>query len=262
MSFEEFADALGNEKIAFMTGENAWTTGLFFSSLIVDEPGGAEMLNAGLSEKIYDYTGPIWVNAAARLQQFLTRHASGGTLGAAYADAANAFMSAKAAVIPNGPWMVNDFASGSQDKWSGGFSGDHVRGDMYPGNTAIANVKGYHWWMPATASEAEAEAALAFLEFIMTPQELEAYMLAEGGTAPNLDASEDFLTEQAENPILSDLSTAVNSDTTITIAVYDVMPHSIGNVEFGKLLPKLIDGSFTPAEFLEELTKKAEETRL
>ena len=40
------------------------------------------------------------------------------------------------------------------------------------------------------------------------------------------------------------------------------MPQSIGNIEFGKLLPKLIDGSYTPTEFLEELTKKAEETRL
>ena len=262
MSFEEFTDALGDEKIAFMTGENAWTTGLFFSALIADEPGGAEMLKSGLRERLYDYTGPIWVNAASRLQEFLTSYAAANTLGAAYADAANAFMSANAAVIPNGPWMVNDFTPDSRDKWSGGFSGGRVRGDMYPGGTAIANVSGYHWWIPATVSEREREAALAFLAFIMTPEELEAYMLAEGGTAPKLDTSEDFLIQQAANPILSDLSAGVNAETTITVSIYDVMPQSIGNIEFGKLLPKLIDGSYTPTEFLEELTKKAEETRL
>lgn len=115
---------------------------------------------------------------------------------------------------------------------------------------------------PRPVSEREREAALAFLAFIMTPEELEAYMLAEGGTAPKLDTSEDFLIQQAANPILSDLSAGVNAETTITVSIYDVMPQSIGNIEFGKLLPKLIDGSYTPTEFLEELMKKAEETRL
>ena len=262
MTFDEFADSLGRNKIAFMTSENAWTTGLFLTGLIVAEPGGAAMLKAGLMDKVYDYTGPIWLRATTRLQGFLRESASANTLGAAYADAANAFMSKSAAVIANGPWMVNDFTPDSSDKWSGGFNGNQVRGDIYPGNSAIANVMGYRWWIPASTPESEREAALAFLEFMMQPEELEAYMIAEGGTAPKLQVSQSFLEQQAQNRVMSDLATAVNADTTFTVAVYDVMPHSIQNEEFGKLLPRLLDGSFTPAEFLEALSKKAEETRM
>ncbi len=262
MTFDEFVASLGDDRIAFMTSENAWTTGLFLTSLIMDEPGGVEMLRAGVVDKVYDYTGPIWLAATTKLQRFLQDHATLNTLGAAYADAANAFMSRNAAVIANGPWMVNDFTPDAADKWSGGFSGEQVRGDIYPGNAAIANVMDYNWWIPVSASEREREAALAFLEFMMQPDELEAFMLAEGGTAPKLEVSPDFLEALAENPILSDLATAVNADTAFSVAVYDVMPNSIANEEFGKQLPKLIDGSFTPAEFLAELTEKAEETRM
>ncbi len=262
MTFDEFADSLGRNKIAFMTSENAWTTGLFLTGLIVAEPGGAAMLRAGLEDKVYDYTGPIWLRATTRLQGFIRESGSANTLGAAYADAANAFMSKSAAVIANGPWMVNDFTPSSSDKWSGGFNGNQVRGDIYPGNSAIANVMGYRWWIPASTPEPEREAALAFLEFMMQPEELEAYMIAEGGTAPKLQVSQSFLEQQAQDRVLSDLATAVNADTTFTVAVYDAMPQSIANEEFGKLLPKLLDGSFTPAEFLEALSKKAEETRM
>lgn len=63
------------------------------------------------------------------------------------------------------------------------------------------------------------DSAKAFLEIIYTPEELESYMLSEGGVAPNYTPSE----------------------------------------EFGKLLPKLFDGSFTPEQFCLELTKKAQE---
>ncbi|MBN2859128.1 MAG: carbohydrate ABC transporter substrate-binding protein [Sphaerochaetaceae bacterium] len=262
MTHEEFLDMLGDQKIAFMTSENAWTTNLFYTSLIAAEPGGVEMLQNGVEEKIYDYTGPIWREATTNLQKVLQDYASGNTLGAAYADAANSFMSRRSAVIPNGPWMVGDFAPDSEDKWSNGFSGDQVSGDVYPGNFAIANVRGYNWWIPNGLPERELEAALAFLEFMMSPDELEAFMLVEGGVVPKLTLSEDFLTKQKKNPILVDLATTINKDTRLAPLFGDVVPGSIGNMEFGKLLPKLIDGTFTPQQFCEELTLKAAETRL
>ncbi len=262
MTLEEFLTELGDDKIAFMTSENAWTTALFFTSLIVSQPGGAQMLRNGVLDKVYDYTGSIWLNATTELQDLLQNHATANTLGAAYADAANAFMSRNAAVIANGPWMVNDFVSDASDKWSNGFDGSHVRGVAYPGNSAIDNVMAYRWWIPAETPQPQIDAALAFLEFMMRPSELEAYMLAEGGVAPYLDVSDGYREELAKNPILSDLANSVNPDTTITVNALDVMPASVANSEFGKLLPKLLDGSFTPAAFLEELSKKAEETRM
>ena len=40
------------------------------------------------------------------------------------------------------------------------------------------------------------------------------------------------------------------------------MPSSIANTEFGNLLPLLIDGTYTPEQFCQQLTTLAEETRL
>lgn len=256
MTIDEFKKSLGDQKIAMMTAENAWTTSLFFTAIVVEE-GGADVIRTGINDHVVDYTTDMWLRSFAKLQIFLQNYASANTLGAAYADAANSFMSKNAAVIANGPWMVGDFASGSSDKWSNGFTGDQVKAAMYPGNMAIANLEGYHWWMPNNIPEGEKEAALAFLEFVYSPEELEAFMIAEGGTAPNLNTSAYFREKLAENRILSELDQAVNADTIFIPVIVDVMPHSVGQEDWGRLLPKLIDGTFTPLQFGEELSRKA-----
>ena len=258
MSIDEFGKALGDQKMAFMTSENAWTTSLFFTSIVVEE-GGADVLLAGsaVGGEITDYTTDLWVRSFTKLQYFLQNHASASTVGGAYADAANSFMSKSAAGIANGTWMVGDFASGSSDKWSNGFSGDQAVACVYPGNMAIADDTGATWWIPADISDGEKEAALAFLAFIYSQDELEAFFLVEGGNAPNMKASAEYREKLAENKLLSELDKAINADTVFTGFVLDVMPDSVANEDWGRLLPKLIDGSYTPLEFGRELSRKA-----
>jgi raffinose/stachyose/melibiose transport system substrate-binding protein len=259
MTWDEVDQALGNNKIAFMTSENAWTTQLFFSALIVKN-GGADLLKQGASvERISDFSSPIWEKSFADLQKYLQKYASENTLGAAYADAANCFMSKQAAMILNGSWMVGDFKS--PDKWSGGFDGEQVKGDIYPGNVAFDNLYGYWWWMPAGIPQDQADAALAFLEFIASPEEVEQFQLAEGGVAPMMTMSDSYKTELAKDRILSELNTAVNDKTIIVPSFCDAVVTAVGdsNGSFPTTLPKLIDGSMTPKQFADEMTKKAKE---
>jgi len=258
MSIDEFGKALGDQKMAFMTSENAWTTSLFFTSIVVEE-GGADVLQAGsvVGEEITDYTTDLWIRSFTKLQYFLQNYASANTVGAAYADAANSFMSKNAAAIANGTWMVGDFAAGSEDKWSNGFSGDQAVACVYPGNMAIADDTGATWWIPSNISDDEKEAALAFLTFIYSQDELEAFFLIEGGNAPKMKASTEYREKLAENKLLSELDKAINADTVFTGFVLDVMPDSVANEDWGRLLPKLIDGSYTPLQFGQELSRKA-----
>ena len=44
LSYEEFVSSLGDNKIAFMTSENAWTSALMLSALVGNEEGGAKLL--------------------------------------------------------------------------------------------------------------------------------------------------------------------------------------------------------------------------
>ena len=78
------------------------------------------------------------------------------------------------------------------------------------------------------------------------PEELEAYLLAEGGDAPNIEYSEDFKEKQAETQVLADLAADTTEETVYVPCILDVIPNSVANTEFGKLLPSLANGTYTP----------------
>ena len=262
MSMDEFMSGLGENKLAFMTSENAWTSSLMLAALIANEDGGVDLLNNNTSEKLWDYNTPVIVNAVGKLQKLLQNNASSNTVGAAYADAANAFMSNNAALICNGSWMASEFNEDAKDKWSNGFDGKDVKTTIYPGNIALANPKAYgDFWISNAASDEQKEAAKAFLAFRSLKEEIEAFILAEGGNAPNIKHSDDFLNKLKENDILYQLDQSMNENTKFVATLGDIFPASVADTEFGKLLPKLIDNSLTPEQFCAELTKKAQEAK-
>ena len=262
MSMDEFMESLGDNKIAFQTAENGWTSALLLAALIGNEEGGADLLNNNTDEKLYDYTAEPFVNGVAKLQTLLENNASSNTIGAAYADAANAFMSKNASIICNGSWMSTEFDAGSSDKWSNDFNGDDVKATIYPGNIALTNERNYgEFWVSNNATDEEKEAAEAFLAFRDSQEEIEALILAEGGTAPKLTYTDDFKNKLKENRILSELSESMDENTKYVAPLGDIFPASVADTEFGKLLPKLADGTLTPEEFCQELTQKAEEAK-
>lgn len=262
MTMDEFVTSLGDNKIALQTAENGWTTGLLLTAIIANQPGGADLLNSHADDKLYDYNNEIFITSTGILQDIFLNNASSNSIGAAYADAANAFMSKSAALICNGSWMSGDFDESSSDKWSNEFTGDEVKTGVYPGNVAIANPRTYgDFWVSNNASEDEIALALEFLKFRYSQDEIERFILAEGGSAPNIEYSDSFLEQQKETRILYELSQDINSDTIYSENVLGVMPASVADSEFGKLLPKLADGTLTPEEFCADLTKKAEEAR-
>lgn len=260
LTMDELVTLLGDQKIAFSTAENGWVSALFLTAFIANQEGGVELLQAGADEKITDFSDPIFVNAVASLQQLLQNNAASNSIGAAYADAANAFMSGQAAVIANGPWMSSEFNESNSANWSNGFDGANVKASLFPGNVGIENNRAFgEWWISASASEEEIELAKAFLEFISSPEELEAYLLAEGGDAPNIEYSEDFKEQQAETQVLADLAADTTEETVYVPCILDVIPNSVANTEFGKLLPSLANGTYTPEEFCDWMTQKSVE---
>lgn len=262
MSMTEFIASVGDNKIAFQTVDNGWTTGLFLTGLIVEEEGGADLLLNNVSDKLYDYNHPAIVTAIGKLQTVMQQNGASNSIGAAYADAANAFMSENAAFICNGPWMAGEFTPESADKWSNDFNGADARADLLPGNVGVVNPAEYGgFWLSANASDDEREVALAFLAFRLSDAEQEAFMLAEGGSAPFIETSANFTTELANTQVLADLDAAVSDNTRFIPNILEVFPSSIADVEFGKLLPKLADGTLTAEQFCAQLTEKAEAIR-
>lgn len=264
MSVDEFVNEVSGNKFAFQTVDNAWTSMLWLSALIANEEGGAELLAEYDGKTLYDYNQTCIINAVTKLQQMWGDYAADNSLGAAYADAANAFMSNNAAVICNGPWMNGDFnAETGSGNWSNGFDGSTVHGDVYPGNVALANTAAYGRWIVTNnyKSEAELNCALAFIEFLYSQEELEAFMLIEGGQCPNMTYSENFLSQLSESALLSEQSAAVNPETKIVPNVATIMPASVAEQVFAAELVNLVNGVITPEQFCNNLTVAAEDTK-
>ena len=256
MASDEFFTSLGSNKIAFMTGENAWTTQLFYSALIANQPGGSDLLSKHTDSKITDFNNSIFINATTELKKFLQKTASSNTVGAAYADADNTMLSKKAAVIFNGAWMFDDFRASSKDKWSNGFNGDNITCDLYPGNIALTNNATFGgYWIANNASAEQKEVALAFLKFVNSPDEIEQQILISGGFAPNLTYSANFKKEASSNRLLTLYTNAFNDKTKIIPEFDDVVYPSVAKPGFPNLLPDLINNKTTPKEFCAKLTE-------
>jgi len=262
MTWDELLEELGDNTLALMTAENAWTTMIALTSMVASQPGGPELLFYHLPDdnKMTDFTNPIMVNAFTTLQKVIQTAGHRNTVGAAFADAANAMFSNNAAMIFNGPWMINDFVEDAADRWSNGFHGDMVYSHTLPGNIGLDNALGYGWWIPANTPPEVAEGAWAFISFMMSEDELERYMLAEGGTTNTFTPSDSFFAAQADHRLLSIYMSHINAETTVVPYLWNSVPGSIADLDFGRLLPLLVDGTLTPEQFAQELTNAARET--
>lgn len=262
ISMDEFLSLIGDQKIAFSTAENGWVCALFLTALIAAQ-GGGDWVASGVQEQIVDFNTPEFIAAVGQLQTLLQNNAAPNSIGAAYADAENAFLSNQAAIISNGPWMSSSLDEANAENWSNGFDGADVHAALWPGDMGIANTASLgEWWVSASASEEEIELAKAFLAFINSPEEIEAYLLAEGGSAPLITYSDGFLEEQAKVQTLGDLSADTTADTVFVPCILDMIPASVANSDFGRELPQLANGTYTPEQFAQVLTDAAAEASL
>ncbi len=263
MSVDEFVESLGGKNMAWQTVDNAWTTALFYTSLIANEEGGADWLVSFDGEKCYDFNNDYMIHAAEKLLEIWNKAGGSTYVGKAYADSANDFMSGNSAIICNGTWMNSEFGESGSSNWSNGFDGAKVTADYYPGNFAICSTKGYGRWIVTNnySSDAELEAALTFMEFIYSQPELEEFALTEGCQIPALDYSEDYLTRLAADPLIAAQSERLKADTTLVPNVLSIMPDSVANSVFANELTQMVNGATTPEQFCANLTTKSEEAK-
>jgi raffinose/stachyose/melibiose transport system substrate-binding protein len=262
MTLDEFGASLAAAKlpVAFMTSENAWGTMLFYSALINAQPGGMNMLKKyGANTRVYctDFSGPIWLNATTQLQKFLQKHSTSNTIGAKFADAQNVFMNNGAAVIMNGPWMLGQFNGSDKSGWGPKFNGSTVKAAAYPGKIMVGlDYRLGQYWIANSASADQKKAALAFIDFVYTPYELELRMLNEGNWCPKYTPSANYWAQLDKQPSLKSYIDACKGVKT-GMRWDDAMYGDVASTVFPNLLPDLITGKLTPQKFLGKLQEAA-----
>lgn len=243
--------ATGKAPLALMTGENAWTTMLFASAMLASQPEGEKLLKAG--DIVLDYNSNVWVSTFANIQKMLQNDTTKSAIGAPYSVAANEFLSGNAAMIANGPWMVGDFSD--PDKTSKDFA-QKVGATIYPNGVALGSADGYWYSIPKDTPQNVVDGLIEYFKFIYSPEELNAFLVAEGGFAPKLKMSD--ADKQKMNPILAELNGELEKKMKVlSRTIYDIAPQPVTDL-FSKNLPLLVTGDMTPQQFCKAMTDAAQ----
>lgn len=237
----------GVTPISFMTGENAWTTMLMTYAYFASTDEGNKMLEAG--EMVYDFNSPVWVETVAKVTEFIKKYGSSSALGAKYPDAANAFFTEQAAIMPQGSWFVPDLSN--LDQVDEGFD-QKIGVAAFPGNIVLGDAKGYGMMINKEASKEEIEGVIEFFKFMYTPAEINEWLVAVPGFAENVQMTKEY-TDRLTAPAV-ELS---NVDAKAYARAETIMPQAVLGL-FPKNLPLLMNGDMTPEEMCAEMTKTAE----
>lgn len=233
--------ASGVAPIAFMTGENSWTTMLMLSHLIGAETGGAAWLKS--TPDTVNFNDPAFVNAVGKLQTLMKNYSTPDAIGATYAVAASSFENGQAAIIANGPWMAADFSN--PDVSMAGLNKDVVY-EPAPGGGVI-QAENYAFGI-GSKDKASSDAAFEVLKYMMTPNVYSQYLNITGGS-PTFTVDQSLL---KLDPIIG----AFQPQALASTLRYGEFANSVKQAcidALGQLLPDLAAGTMTPQQFASQM---------
>ena len=173
------------------------------------------------------YDNPSGYKLAATLQKIFT-YTTEDAMHADYDVAYSNFFSGKAAMLPNGYWLIDQIPDGWEDK---------VRFAAFPQKTMVASPETFGWAVVSTYSDEVKEAAVEFLKFRThyNKQEKEAFFTQDFEEAPK---------------VLSDYMEAFTGAAQI-VPNYQVKWNSILQEEtIGEALPLLKEGKIDTEGFV------------
>lgn len=222
----EQLESCGITPLALHTEGTAWAPMLIATAEAASAEEGAEFM-----EEFYPET--YQNNSGLRIAQTLQRLFSYTTEDALYADfdvSYENFFSGRAAMIPNGYWMMDQIPEEWQDK---------VRFSAFPENKMISSPETFGWAIVSGYNEEVKEGAAALLKL---------------RTRLNMEQREELFTRDPEEmiPAERDYIAAYKNGPQL-VPNYQVKWNSILQEEtLGEILPDLAQGKMTPEEFTEK----------
>lgn len=219
----EQLESCGITPLALHTEGTAWAPMLIATAEAASAEAGAEFM-----EEFYPET--YQNNSGLRIAQTLQRLFSYTTEDALYADfdvSYENFFSGRAAMIPNGYWMMDQIPEEWQDK---------VRFSAFPENKMISSPETFGWAIVSGYSEEVKEGATALLKL---------------RTRLNMEQREELFTRDPEEmiPAERDYIAAYKNGPQL-VPNYQVKWNSILQEEtLGEILPELARGKMSPEEF-------------
>lgn len=223
-----FADikSQGYNAVGQMAGENAWTSMLWYSELVL-AIGGKDAFENGLSD-------PAFVEAAEALKE-MYNYTFDGAISAAASDVNGHFIARDTAVYLNGPWWIANFYKeennglnevvgvSANPTWEGG-KGEGAALTICQGAIAIGKQD----------DPARTEAAVTFLKYITDPTRIAEWAASSGAMFYVKHESLDSVT-----PIAKEFNDILNNATYTQMHVNSCFPAAF-STEFPAAVSALV----------------------
>lgn len=228
-TWEEFWDTCERLKVhgitplALHTEGTAWAPMLLATAELADSVEGTKFMKELFPDSYQNENGLQLAATLKRLFSYTTDDAVHVDFDVSYTN----FVSGKAAMVPNGYWMIDQIPEGF---------GENVRFAPFPGNKLVSSPETFGWALVSGYSEEVKKGAVEFLKF---------------RTKFNKEEKEKFLEgkDLEMNQMMIDYIDAYKGGPQI-VPNYQVKWNSVLQEEtLGEYLPKLIDGEITEKEF-------------
>lgn len=215
----------GITPLALHTDGTGWAPMLLASAAVASSSEeGAEFMSLIYPDTYQNASGLELANTLKRLFSYTTSNALYNDFDTAY----NNFFTGKAAMVPNGYWMIDQIPNGWEQR---------VRFSSFPGNTLVSSPETFGWALTSGCSEEVKEGALAFFKFRTE------FNLLEKETMLSMEEKYISQVERDYRNAFSDSPTFVPN--------YQVKWNSVFQENtLSKYLPQLAEGRITPEDFL------------
>jgi raffinose/stachyose/melibiose transport system substrate-binding protein len=237
--------------IAMMTAENSPTTMYFANAFLASTPEGIAFINKKFPTDFE--TNKAYIDAITLVQK-LFKYSTKDSVGASYAVAANNFCSGKAAMIANGPWMIDTFKDPKSAP--AGFI-DKVGYALYPGNVGLSNEGKTNFALAIAKNYPQEvkDGAAEYLKLQSTGQGAIDYMTQLGRISPTVAIP---VSDMAKLPEISKVALGLGKQLKLAVprytSVWDTMVVWDGGQ---KELPLLAQGIITPQQYAERMSAYA-----
>lgn len=235
--------AKGITPMSQMTGENAWTSMLWYSQLVV-AIGGADVYSRGLDD-------PAFLEAA-KVMQKMFQYTTKDAIGAGAAVAAGHFLNERTAMLMNGPWFIGRIKNEGVNKMYEQVS--VAPAPLYEGGKGKEG--GYIGFVQSNigaakqTDKAKEEAVVTFLKYLTDANNIKKLSAESGSmfviktdTANNVEKLQGMMIEQ------------VNKAPYVVPHFQLMVKPAVGS-EFPQALAGLVGGSKTPEQFIKQLKDK------
>lgn len=214
----------GITPLALHTEGTAWAPMLLATAQVADSKEGAEFMKELYPETYQNESGMQIAKTLKRLFSYTTENAMHTDFDVAYTN----FFQEKAAMIPNGYWMIDQIPDSVLEE---------IRFSAFPGNKLISSPETFGWSVVSGYDEEVKEGAIEFLKFRTKMNQEEREKLFAKGEESSIPAVRDYIRAYQQEPQI--------------VPNYQVKWNSILQEQtLGEYLPALVKGKMTVEEFV------------